>query len=60
MASGDSVCSTESRRIEEIRDVREQKFVERFANYVSDIGEKNEIKPERGNLHINHIRLVCN
>ena len=55
MAFGGSFCSKESGRIEEIRDVHEQKFVERFANYVHNIGGKHEIRPERGNFPINHI-----
>jgi len=54
MASGASFCPKESRRIEEIRDVHEQKFVESFAH----IGGKQEIKPERGNMPINHIQLL--
>jgi hypothetical protein len=58
MAFGGSFFSKESRRIEEIRDVHEQKFVEGFANYVQNIGGKHEIRPERGNVPINHIQLL--
>jgi hypothetical protein len=57
MAFGGSFCAKESRRIEEIRDVHEQKF-ERFANNVHNIGGKHEIRPERGNMPINHIQLL--
>jgi hypothetical protein len=58
MAFSGSFCSKESRRIEEIRDVHEQKFVERFADHVHNIGGKHEIRPERGNMPINHIQLL--
>jgi len=58
MAFDGSFCPKESRRIEEIRGVREQKFVERFANYVHNIGGKHEIRLERGNMPINHIQLL--
>jgi hypothetical protein len=58
MDFGGSFCPKESRRIEEIRGVHEQKFVEGFANNVHNIGGKHEIKPERGNMPINHIQLL--
>jgi len=47
MAFDGSFCSKESRRIEEIKDVHEQKLVEGFATYVHNIGGKHEIRPER-------------
>jgi hypothetical protein len=58
MAYGSVFCSKESRRIEEIKGVHEEKFVERFANYFHNIGGKHEIRPETGNFHINPIQLV--
>jgi hypothetical protein len=60
MAFGGALCSKEGRRIEEIKNVHEEKFVERFANYFYNIGGKHEIRPKRGNLHINNIQLVWN
>jgi len=60
MDFGGSFCSKESGRIEEIKNGHEQKFVERFANYVQNIGGKHEIRPERGKFPINHIQpLLC-
>jgi hypothetical protein len=58
MAFSGSFCSKESRRIEELRDVHEQKIVEKFANYVRNVDGKHEIRPERGNMPINHIKLL--
>jgi hypothetical protein len=58
MAFDSAFCSVESRRIEEIKDGHEEKFVKRFATYFNNIGGKHEIRPQRGNLHISHIQLV--